>query len=123
MIVIVAFLVILLFILLLFFVAFMTYFKPWLQAYMSGAQVSLFDLLGMSFRKIKISTIVDCRIMSVQAGFPVSVNELQSGYLSGADVEMVTLAYIDAKKSGKDFSFEELVDAERSESLAKMLNK
>jgi uncharacterized protein YqfA (UPF0365 family) len=67
----------LLFILTLFVGFLMTFLKSWVQAFMSGAQVSMFDLLGMSFRKIKILTIVDCRIMSVQAGFPVSVNELQ----------------------------------------------
>jgi len=60
--------------------------------------------------------------MSVQAGVPVNMRELESAYLSGADVTTVTLAHIDAHKSGKEFTFQELVNANRSERLAEILN-
>ena len=111
-----------LFLLVIFSVAFGT-LRLWLQCFLSGGQVSLFQLIMMKFRRVKVKAIVECRIMSVQAGHPIPVAQLESAYLSGADVAMATRGYIDAKTSGKDFTFEELVDAERSDTLAKLLNK
>ena len=40
----------------------------WLQAYMSGADVRLMSLIGMSLRRIKPSLIVTAKVMGGQAG-------------------------------------------------------
>ncbi len=40
----------------------------WFRAYMSSANVSLLSLIGMSFRRVDTRTIVQGKIMSVQAG-------------------------------------------------------
>ena len=40
----------------------------WFRAYMSNANVSLLSLIGMSFRRVDTRTIVQGKIMAVQAG-------------------------------------------------------
>ncbi len=119
---IVAIIVLLFFALLVFFLFFGTA-RLWLRGFLSHAQVSLIQLIAMRLRKVDANVIMTSRIMSVQAGHPIPVNELEVAFLSGANVPLVTQAYVDSNKSGKDFTFEELVDADLSDTLAKLLNK
>ncbi|MEZ6093535.1 MAG: flotillin-like FloA family protein [Pirellulaceae bacterium] len=37
---------------------FMSYFRWWIQSFLTGAGISIFDLIGMTFRKVKPSVIV-----------------------------------------------------------------
>ena len=50
------------------FAVFMSYFRWWIQSFLTGAGVSLWDLIGMTFRKVKASIIVPSKIMATQAG-------------------------------------------------------
>ena len=43
------------------------YFGLWIQSMLTGAQVTIFDLLGMTFRKVNSRAIVRSKIMSTQA--------------------------------------------------------
>src|SRR5215208_6496457 len=45
-----------------------SYGKLWVQAVMSNAHVSLFTLVGMSLRQVHARTIVEAKIMAMQAG-------------------------------------------------------
>ncbi|MEO0476000.1 MAG: flotillin-like FloA family protein, partial [Planctomycetota bacterium] len=58
------------------------FFNLWLQARVSGAPVSFFDLIGMWFRKVNPKTIVISRIQAIKAGLQVSTNQLETHYLS-----------------------------------------
>ena len=59
------------------------YFLLWLQAIFTGTRTRLFDLVMMSLRKVNPQTIVQCRIMSVQAGIAdVSIKALEAQYLA-----------------------------------------
>jgi len=40
----------------------------WFQAYMSNANVRLWSLVGMSFRRVNLRVIVQGKIMAMQAG-------------------------------------------------------
>jgi uncharacterized protein YqfA (UPF0365 family) len=93
----------------------------WLQAFMSGTQVSLMNLIGMSFRGISPRKVVRAKIMAVHAGAHVRTRELESAYLAGADLEKVTLAYIEAHKKDQSVTFEQIVGAERAGRLKKLL--
>src|SRR5437879_4279668 len=44
------------------------YGKLWFQAYMSNARVSLWNLIGMSLRKVDARVIVQAKIMAMQSG-------------------------------------------------------
>ena len=51
-----------------FLFVFMMYFGIWMQAKASGASVSLFNLMGMFFRKVNSMLIVRCYIKLHKAG-------------------------------------------------------
>jgi uncharacterized protein YqfA (UPF0365 family) len=83
-----------------FLVVFMLYFPLWIQSYLTGADVSLGDLIGMTFRKVRSREIVQCKIMVVQAGLEdIPTNELEAHFLSNGNVRQVTRALIAAHKA------------------------
>ena len=47
---------------------FARYFRLWIQSVTTGAGIGIFDLLGMTFRKVNPAVIVRSKIMAVQAG-------------------------------------------------------
>ena len=49
------------------FAVFLSYFRWWIQSFFTGAKITFWDLVGMSFRKVKPSVIVPAKIMAVQA--------------------------------------------------------
>ncbi|MAT15111.1 MAG: hypothetical protein CMJ46_07555 [Planctomyces sp.] len=78
----------------------------WLQALVSGANVSLFSLILMPLRKVDPRVIVLSKVMIAQAGLnPVSTNLIEAQYLAGGDVPRVTLALIAAQRANIDLDW------------------
>lgn len=77
----------------------------WVQAFMSNAQVSIFDLIGMKFRKVDARLIVFSRIRAVKAGLDISTNDLETHYLAGGRVQNVISALIAADRARIDLGF------------------
>ena len=75
------------------------FFKLWLQGFLSGAPVGLFELIGMRLRKVPPSTIVLSRIQAVKAGLSISTNQLETHYLAGGVVPRVVRALIAADRA------------------------
>jgi uncharacterized protein YqfA (UPF0365 family) len=73
------------------------FFKLWIQAQLSGAGVSILDMIGMKFRKVNLETIVINRIRAVKAGMEVPTNALETHYLAGGRVSNVVSAMIAAR--------------------------
>lgn len=72
----------------------------WFQAFVSGTPISLFNIIGMSLRKIPPRTIVSARIVSYKAGLKnISVSDLETHYLAGGHVLEVVEAMIAADKA------------------------
>ena len=93
---------ILLFFLFVVFAVFLSYFRWWIQAFFTGAKVTFFDLLGMSFRKVKASVIVPSKIMATQARLndpEMTTKALEAHYLAGGNVPLVIRALIAANKA------------------------
>jgi uncharacterized protein YqfA (UPF0365 family) len=93
--------VILIAILIAFFV-FMSYFQLWIQAYLANAEVSIWDLIGMTFRRVNSTVIVRSKIMAVQAGIDepeLSTKALEAHYLSGGNVPLIIQSLIAANKA------------------------
>lgn len=92
--------------------AFFTYGKLWFQAYMSSADVSMLSLVGMHFRQVRPSIIVQAKIMASQAGLNInrrngiSTQRLEAHYLAGGDVLRVINAIIAAQRAGIDLDFD-----------------
>lgn len=82
---------------------FARYFRLWIQSVTTGAGISIFDLLGMTFRKVNPSVIVRSKIMAVQAGISdehgVTSKALEAHYLAGGNVPLVIRALIAAAKA------------------------
>lgn len=72
----------------------------WFQAFVSGTPISLFNIIGMSLRKIPPRVIVNARINSFKAGLKqVSVSDLETHFLAGGRVLEVVRAMIAAEKA------------------------
>ncbi len=82
------------------------FFNLWLQAFMSGAPVGIFDLIGMRLRKVPPSVIVLSRIQAVKAGLTLETRELESHYMAGGRVPQVTRALIAANRASIDLAFQ-----------------
>src|SRR5215813_4373806 len=85
------------------FVVFARYFRFWIQSVTTGAGIGIFDLLGMTFRKVNPAVIVRSKIMAVQAGLGdetgITSKALESHYLAGGRVPLVIRAVIAANKA------------------------
>ncbi|TET37437.1 MAG: UPF0365 family protein [Planctomycetota bacterium] len=81
------------------------FFKLWLQAYMSNARVTFWDLIGMRLRKVNARVIIQSKIMAVQAGLEISTRDLESQYLAGGNVPGVVSALIAADRANIDLNF------------------
>ncbi len=72
----------------------------WFQAFVSGTPISLFNIIGMSLRKIPPQIIVTARITSFKAGLKqITVSDLETHYLAGGHVTEVIHAMIAADKA------------------------
>ena len=110
---------------------FMVYGKLWFQAYMSSADVTLINLVGMGFRQVNPRVIVTAKVMAKQAGLSInrrdgiSTDRLEAHYLAGGNVMGVINAIIAAHRAGIDLDFDraaaidlagrDVLDAVRSE--------
>ncbi|MCG8527723.1 MAG: flotillin-like protein FloA [Opitutales bacterium] len=87
--------------LLVIFLIITSFLSVWLQAYASGAPVSLWNLVAMRWlRKLPHGVIVKARINAVKAGIELSVNEIETHFMAGGDVIQTVDALIRAMKAG-----------------------
>lgn len=76
------------------------YVAIWFQAFVSGTRIALFNIVGMSMRKIPPRVIVNARINLFKAGLKdITVDDLETHYLAGGHVPEVVQAMIAADKA------------------------
>ena len=76
------------------------YISLWFQAFVSGTPISLFNIIGMSLRKIPPRLIVTARINAFKAGLKnISVNDLETHFLAGGHIHDIVRAMIAAEKA------------------------
>jgi uncharacterized protein YqfA (UPF0365 family) len=84
----------------------------WFQAYMTSANVSLFSLIAMGFRRVNSRLIVQGKIMSLQAGIgsedetSITTRRLEAHYLAGGNVLAVVRSLIAAHRADIDLDFD-----------------
>jgi uncharacterized protein YqfA (UPF0365 family) len=81
------------------FMLFLKFFRLWLQARLSRADVKFSELIGMWLRKVDTRTIVLSKITAIQAGLSVTTRDLESHYLAGGRVPNVVRALIAANRA------------------------
>lgn len=84
----------------------LAYGRLWLQAWLSGARVTIAELIGMTLRKVNARSIVLSRITAIQAGLDLSQRELESHYLAGGRVPNVVRALIAANRANITLTFQ-----------------
>jgi len=89
-----------------FFLLFLKFFRLWLQAKLSRADVKFSELIGMWLRKVNSRTIVLSKITAIQAGLQLTTRDLESHYLAGGDVPRVVRALIAANRANIDLSLQ-----------------
>ncbi|TFE68576.1 hypothetical protein A7Q09_06725 [Methylacidiphilum sp. Yel] len=77
----------------------------WIKAMITGAAVSLLNLVAMRLRGIPPSLIVNTRITAVRSGLSISTAQLESHYLAGGNVEHVVRALVAADRAGIPLTF------------------
>ena len=86
------------------------YFVPvglWFTALISGAHISLLQMILMRWRKIPVSAIVSSMIEGTKAGLKLNPNSLEAHFLAGGNFRNVVHALVSAQKAGINLNFEE----------------
>ena len=86
------------------------YFVPvglWFTALISGAHISLLQMILMRWRKIPVSSIVSSMIEGTKARLKLNPNSLEAHYLAGGNFRNVVHALVSAQKAGINLNFEE----------------
>lgn len=77
----------------------------YIRALVSGAKVSMRELVGMKLRRVNPVVIVNSRIQATRAGLAISQAEMETHVLAGGNVENVISAMIAANKANIDLSW------------------
>jgi uncharacterized protein YqfA (UPF0365 family) len=87
---------------LVFLFIFFSFIRLWIQSLLTGANISIFNLIGMKLRNVDYSLIVKQKIALVQAGVKVTTEDLESHYLARGNVPKTAAAVIAAHKANLD---------------------
>jgi uncharacterized protein YqfA (UPF0365 family) len=85
-----------------FVIIFFSFLRLWIQCFLTGAKIGIWDLVGMKLRNVDYGMIVRQKIALVQAGVRATTQELEAHYLSRGDVPRTAAAVIAAHKAGID---------------------
>ena len=102
----IALLVIVVLVALVFFLLFLKFFRLWLQARLSRADVKFSELIGMWLRRVDTRTIVLSKITAIQAGLMLTTTDLESHFLAGGRVPNVVRALIAANRANIELSLQ-----------------
>jgi uncharacterized protein YqfA (UPF0365 family) len=78
---------------------FLSFLSLWIRCVLTGADISIWNLLWMKLRKVNYEMIVKQKIGLVQAGVQVTTADMEAHYLAGGNVEKTALAVIAAHKA------------------------
>lgn len=77
----------------------------WISALASGVRVSIFTLVGMRLRRIVPARIINPLIKASKAGLDITINQLETHYLAGGNVDRVVDALVAAQRADIDLPF------------------
>ena len=66
----------------------------WISAIASGVRIGIITLVAMRLRRVTPSRIVNPLIKATKAGLGLNINQLESHYLAGGNVDRVVNALI-----------------------------
>lgn len=89
---------------------FVPLFRLWMMCQMSGAQITVIQLVAMQFRRSPVKHLCELYIMSTQAGLGIKLDQIERAYRAGADVELVVRAMIKASRIEQNLTWEEALE-------------
>ncbi|AEI42657.1 flotillin-like protein FloA [Paenibacillus mucilaginosus] len=78
----------------------------WISALASGVRVGIITLVAMRLRRVIPSRIVNPMIKATKAGLGLTINQLESHFLAGGNVDRVVNALIAAHRANIHLEFE-----------------
>lgn len=78
----------------------------WIAALSSGVRIGIITLVAMRLRRVTPSRIVNPMIKATKAGLGPKINQLESHYLAGGNVDRVVNALIAAHRAAINLPFE-----------------
>lgn len=78
----------------------------WISALASGVRIGIITLVAMRLRRVLPSRIVNPMIKATKAGLGLNINQLESHYLAGGNVDRVVNALIAAQRANIPLLFE-----------------
>ncbi|QJD83649.1 flotillin-like protein FloA [Cohnella herbarum] len=81
-------------------------FMLWISALASGVKISIITLVAMRLRRVVPSRIVNPLIKATKAGLGLNINQLESHFLAGGNVDRVVNALIAAQRADIPLVFE-----------------
>ncbi len=78
----------------------------WISALAAGVRISIFTLVAMRIRRVAPARIINPMIKATKAGLGLTINQLESHYLAGGNVDRVVNALIAAQRANIDLVFE-----------------
>jgi uncharacterized protein YqfA (UPF0365 family) len=92
--------------LLVFLVIVLRYANLWVRSVTTNAGIGPFQMFAMSLRKVNPSTILDAKIMLVQARIEgITTRDIEAHFLAGGRVQRVVQALISANRAGIELDF------------------
>lgn len=79
--------------------------RLWISALASGVKVGIFTLIGMRLRRISPARIINPLIKASKAGLDITINQLETHYLAGGNVDRVVDALVAAQRADIDLPF------------------
>lgn len=100
---------------------FLMFFPLWLRSQVARAPVMLVDLVRMALRGTDYRAVARCRIEAGQAGILIPTAEIEKACRDGVDLDKVTRAVIQARETGFELAFQDLVATELEERQADLV--
>src|SRR5262245_39512963 len=88
-----------------FLIVFFSFLRLWIQAFLTGAKISIWDLIGMKLRNVDYSMSVRQKIVLGHAGVGVETRDLEAHYLARGNVPKTAASVIAAHKAGYDLDW------------------
>ncbi|MGM0395442.1 MAG: flotillin-like protein FloA [Bacillota bacterium] len=78
----------------------------WITAYFAGVKVKITTLIGMRLRRVVPSRIINPMIKATKGGLDINIDDLESHYLAGGNVNTLVDALIAAQRANIPLVFE-----------------
>lgn len=82
----------------------------WIFSYTNKADVGLFDMVGMTLRRVPPKLVVESRVELLRAGIDIPAADLENHYLAGGRVPNVTTSMIKNNRANLGLEFKAICD-------------